>query len=85
MELTRKQFDVLEQLAAAMDALMSLYGMGRGEYRLSIRFGDSLMEDVGSEFARRLKLVELGMKPELLLSWYFDSDEAAAKAMMKEE
>lgn len=75
----------LEQLAVAMDALMSLYGMGRGEYRLSIRFGDSLMEDVGSEFARRLKLVELGMKPELLLSWYFDSDEAAAKAMMKEE
>ena len=61
----------LEQLAAAMDALMSLYGMGRGEYRLSIRFGDSLMEDVGSEFARRLKLVELGMKPEDYW-WYCD-------------
>ena len=75
----------LEQLAAAMDALMSLYGMGRGEYRLNIRFGDSLMEDAASEFNRRLKLVELGMKPELLLSWYFDSSEEAARAMMKEE
>ena len=69
-----------------MNALRDLYQIGgRGSYELSVCFGDSLLEDVDSEFARRLKLVELGMKPELLLSWYFDSSETAAKAMMKEE
>jgi len=29
--------------------------------------------------------VELGMKPELLLAWYFERSEEAARDMMKKE
>ncbi len=74
----------MEELLSAMDALCSLYGIGgEGAYEATVTFGDGIFEDSAVEFERRLKLVDLGMKPELLLSWYFGSSEEGAKQMMK--
>ncbi len=76
----------LSQLCEAMDALASLCDLGKqSHWKLNISFGDSVFEDSDKEFQRRLKLVELGMKPELLLAWYFDRSEEAARDMMKKE
>ncbi len=76
----------LEQLCEAMTALCDLYGVGGyGDSEPVITFGDGIFEDINVEFQRRLKLVELGMKPELLLAWYFGSNEEKVKEMMKKE
>ena len=76
----------LEDLVSAMDALCDLYGIGGdGDWKLNIQFGDSLFEDCGTEFERRRKLVEMGMKPELLLAWYFGKDEDEAAKMLAKE
>ena len=76
----------LEDLVSAMDALCDLYGIGgEGDWKLNIQFGDSLFEDCGTEFERRRKLVEMGMKPELLLAWYFGKDEDEAAKMLAKE
>ncbi len=73
----------LEALVSAMDGLASLYGIGsEGDWRLSISFGDSVFEDTETEFNRQLKLVEIGMKPEILLAWYFNKDKNAAAEML---
>lgn len=73
----------MEALVSAMDGLASLYGIGGcGDWKLSVSFGDSVFEDTETEFKRQLKLVEIGMKPELLLAWYFDKDEKSAAEML---
>ncbi len=76
----------LEQLCEAMAALCDLYDVGGlGDSEPVISFGDGIFEDINVEFQRRLKLVELGMKPELLLAWYFGSNEEKVKDLMKKE
>lgn len=73
----------LEELIKALSALCDLYDLAEGDYEVNLCFGDSVFEDTATEFDRRLKLVELGMKPELLLAWYFGKDEDAARAMLQ--
>lgn len=75
----------LEGLLKALSALCDLYELEEGEYRVNLCFGDSIFEDTATEFDRRLKLVQLGMKPELLLAWYFGKDEATARQMLQEK
>lgn len=73
----------LENLIKALSALCDLYELAEGNYEVNLCFGDSVFEDTATEFERRLKLVQLGMKPELLLAWYFGKDEAAAREMLQ--
>ena len=49
-------------------------------YEAEIAFGDSIFEDTGTEFQRRLQMAQAGiLRPEKLLSWYFSVDEDAAR------
>lgn len=75
--------DALLRLLQAMDAMASLYQLcPEGDWEPQLCFGDSVFEDTASEFERRVKMVELGMRPEFLISWYFGkSPEAAAKML----
>ena len=48
-----------------------------------MNFGDSIFEDTGVEFQRRLALTQSNyLRPEQLLSWYFGVDEDKALQMM---
>ncbi len=76
----------LMDLIRAMDALCDLYDLApQGDYQAVISFGDSVFEDTGTEFARRLRMVEQGvLKPEKLLSWYFHvSEDQAEQAYLR--
>ena len=68
-------------LLRAMDMLADLYGLcPPGDYEAEIAFGDSIFEDTGTEFQRRLQMAQAGiLRPEKLLSWYFSVDEDAAR------
>lgn len=49
----------------------------------AVTFGDSVFEDTGVEFARRLQLANSGyIKKESVVAWYFGVSEDEAKAMM---
>lgn len=53
------------------------------EQAYTLAFGDGVLEDVDTEFQRRLLLVQSGyLKPEKLLSWYFGCKEKEAAEMM---
>lgn len=69
------------------DAYASLYGLApAGAFEPSVSFGDSIFEDTGTEFARRLSLANAGyLRPELLNAWYFGVDEDTARAMLPED
>lgn len=84
-EVQRQGKAALEQLVQALSALCDLYDLAEGDYELSVCFGDSIFEDTATEFERRWKLVELGMKPELLLAWYFGKNEEVARAMLQNQ
>lgn len=66
----------LNQLFAAMDALCDLYELcPPGEAELSVTFGDSVFEDTGTEFARRLEMVQAGvLEGAALREWYFHDE-----------
>ena len=76
--------EALEKLLYAMDTLCTLYNLApAGDCELSCTFGDGVMEDVGTEFTRRLTMVQAGLlRPELFLSWYFGRTEEDAMKMM---
>lgn len=75
---------MFSELICAVSNLVSLYALApEGDVDFSVSFGDSVFEDTESEFQRRLKLVELGMKPELLLQWYFNKSCSDAKDMLR--
>ncbi len=63
----------IHQLFTAMDALCDLYNMcPPGPAELTVTFGDSVFEDTGTEFARRMEMVQAGILPgEALKNWYF--------------
>lgn len=70
----------LENLLYAMDVYATLYELApSGDFQLSCTWGDSVLEDVDKDFQRRLQLVTAGkLRPEKLLSWYFNIDEKTA-------
>ncbi len=73
----------IEELLQALDALATLYHLAPvGEYKASIQFGDSVFEDTQSEFDRLKAMVEMGMRPQKLLAWYFNVDEETAKGYL---
>lgn len=84
-DIQRQSKAMLERLIEAMDTIATLYNLApSGSYELSVSFGDSVFEDTATEFSRRMQLVSIGMKPELLLSWYFDVPEEEARGMLGE-
>ena len=72
----------LEHLVWVMDFYASLYKLApRGEYEVGFTWGDGVMENTDTEFARRKLLADSGyLKPEKLLAWYFGITEDEAKA-----
>lgn len=73
----------IEELLQALDALATLYQLAPvGEYKAAIQFGDSVFEDTQSEFDRLKAMVEMGMRPQKLLAWYFNVDEETAKGYL---
>lgn len=66
------------------DVYASLYGLApSGSFEPAVSFGDSIFEDTGVEFQRRLSLVQSNyLRPEQLLAWYFGVDEEKARQMM---
>lgn len=84
-DIQRQSKAALEQLIEAMDVMATLYQLApSGSYELTVSFGDSVFEDTATEFSRRMQLVSIGMKPELLLAWYFEVSEEEAKGMLGE-
>lgn len=72
----------LEHLGWVMDLYASLYGLApRGAYEVSFAWGDGVMENTDTEFARRKLLADSGyLKPEKLVAWYFGITEEEARA-----
>lgn len=66
------------------DAYASLYSLApAGSFEPSVSFGDSIFEDTGTEFARRMQMAENNyLRPELVLAWYFGVSEDKAREMM---
>lgn len=74
----------LEHLVWAMDLYATLYHLApAGAYEVGFTWGDGVMENTETEFARRKLMADSGyLKPELLLAWYFGISEEEAKAYM---
>lgn len=84
-QLQRQLRPVLESLAVISANLARFYGMEVREGAPAVEFGDSVFEDTGTEFNRRLMLVQSGLLlPEELLMWYFGVPLDKAKDMMPE-
>lgn len=66
------------------DVYAAVYGLApAGAFEASVSFGDSIFEDTGVEFQRRMQLAESSyLRPELLVAWYFGVDEEKAREMM---
>lgn len=74
---------VLVDIAAITANLARAYGMEVTDGEPVIEFGDSVFEDTGTEFNRRLQLVGAGaLRPELLNAWYFGVNEEQAREML---
>lgn len=74
---------VLQAIAYISTTLAQFYGINVVGGEPGIEFGDSVFEDTGTEFTRRLQLVQAGMyKPELFNEWYFGVPAKTAKDMM---
>lgn len=73
----------LINLIEAMDVYTTLYNLApAGKYNAVILYGDGIFEDTSVEFERREKMVSMGMRPELLLAWYFGVNEQSAREML---
>ena len=81
-----KEQNALNDLVYAMDVLTTLYGLApAGRVEAAITFGDSVFEDTGTEFIRRLQLVTGGyLKPVELVKWYFGVTDKKAAELMPE-
>ena len=66
------------------DVYAGLYHLApAGSFAPAVSFGDSIFEDTGVEFERRLSLAQAGyLRPELVNAWYFGVDEKKARQMM---
>ncbi len=75
----------LENIAQITANLARFYGMNPADGEPAIEFGDSVFEDTGTEFNRRLQLVQSGMlKPEEFNAWYFGVPLDRAREMLPE-
>ena len=82
-QMQRQLRPVLEALAKITANLYKFYGFEVTDGEPGIEFGDSVFEDTGTEFNRRLQLVQAGMlKPEEMLTWYFGVPPEKAVEMM---
>ena len=73
----------LAAIAQITATLARYYGAEVADGEPGIEFGDSVFEDTGTEFQRRMQLVDAGLlRGELLTAWYFGVPEEKAKAMM---
>lgn len=74
---------VLEALAKVTETLARFYGLEAENGEPSVEFGDSVFEDTGTEFARRMQMTQAGiLRAEELLMWYFGVPEEKAREMM---
>ncbi len=71
----------LERLVRVMDLYATLFNLApRGEFTTSFAWGDGVLENADTEFARRKMLVDSGyLRPEKLLAWYFGVSEDEVK------
>lgn len=75
----------LADLVYVYDVYATLYNLApSGAVEASVGFGDSIFEDTGVEYARRKQMADSGyLRPELLVSWYFNvSPEKALEEYM---
>lgn len=76
---------MLEALAKITVTLARFYGIECEDGKPAIEFGDSVFEDTGTEFNRRLQMVQAGMlKPEDFNAWYFGVSIDKARKMLPE-
>lgn len=76
---------VLEALSRIVVTLARFYGIGCEDGECAIEFGDSVFEDTGTEFNRRMQMVQAGLlKPEIFISWYFGVPVERALEMLPE-
>lgn len=82
-QLQRQLKPVLEALNRILINLARYYGFNCADGECAIEFGDSVFEDTGTEFNRRLQMVQAGMlKPEAFISWYFGVPVEKAREML---
>lgn len=63
---------VLQSLSRIIYTLAGFYGIPCRDGECAIEFGDSVFEDTGTEFNRRLQMVQAGLlKAEDFYAWYF--------------
>ncbi len=75
----------LENIARITSNLARFYGIECEDGEPAIEFGDSVFEDTGTEFNRRLQLVQAGLlKPEEFNAWYFGVPLDKAREMLPE-
>lgn len=76
----------IEDLYAAVRYIAGYYtASAMPDDEITCSFGDSVLEDVETEFQRRLQLAQAGyLKPEKLLSWYFGCSDEDAVQMIPE-
>ena len=78
--------NAFNRLVEVIASLNGLYGNALavpGNWEVNIQWGDSVLEDVNTEYQRRLQLVNANiMRKELLLAWYFGISEKEALEMM---
>ena len=66
------------------DVYATLYSLApAGAVEPGVSFGDSIFEDTGVEFQRRMAMAQANyLRPELVTAWYFGVDEEKARQMM---
>lgn len=82
-QIQRQLRPVLETLSRIIVTLARFYGLNCNGGECAIEFGDSVFEDTGTEFNRRMMLVQAGLlKPEVLNAWYFGVPLERARDML---
>lgn len=84
-QIQRQLRPVLEALSRIVVTLARFYGISCADGECAIEFGDSVFEDTGTEFNRRLQLVQAGLlRAEEFNAWYFGLPLDKARALMPE-
>lgn len=82
-QLQKQLKPVLEALAQVTANLAKYYGFEVTDGEPGIEFGDSVFEDTGTEFNRRMQMHQAGLlRGEYILTWYYGVTEEMAREMM---
>lgn len=82
-QIQRQLRPVLQTISRIITTLARFYGLDCKSGECAIEFGDSVFEDTGTEFSRRLMMVQAGMlKPENFNAWYFGVPLERARDML---